>query len=147
MLFNLLNLLKQGAAVAAAILHLAPATPPARAAEWGICAAASARRHGIKTNLLVAVVQRESQWRPEVVSNTNDWGLGQLHCPGRWCGRTPTRDERAALLDACTNLDRTAWFLRHRGLRAYNPGSPHHENATLRLAAVLHLMFPEPQGG
>ena len=127
----LLGLLKQAAIATATILRLAPTTPPPKAAEWGTCVAAAATRARVNPSVIMAVIQHESQWRPEVVSVTNDYGLGQIHCPSAWCSRKPTAAQRSELLNPCSNIAMVAEFLKTRGLQAYNPGRPRYA-ATIR---------------
>ncbi len=138
----LLDLLLDTVLAALAILSSAPAgrVSPPDAMTWGACIAVSAQRSAVPWPRLAALVQHESQWRADARGATNDWGLAQIHCPGPYCGKRPTADERARLLDPCTNLDYAARLYvekrnacrRHGGracddrgaLRLYNPGNP-----------------------
>lgn len=140
---NLFLLLKKASHAAAAILHLAPATPPAQAAEWSVCVAQASARHGVNWPTIVAIITVESRWNPSVVSRTNDYGLGQLHCPSPRCARVPTPKQRAALFDGCTNIEWTTDFLRRRGVRAYNPGNPRHAGMVESLARKIDRMFSD----
>jgi soluble lytic murein transglycosylase-like protein len=135
-----LVLLKLTLVAAAAIFNFAPSTYPPTVMEWGACVAVSSARHRVPVDLLVSVIQHESQWDPEATSHTHDFGLGQMHCPSKWCRKAePDEAERGRLLDPCTNIDMTAEFLRTRGLKAYNPGSPQHAQSVLALARKVWL--------
>lgn len=117
---------------AATITNFAPTMPFDEAFKYGSCVAKASSAWKVRPTLVLAVIQKESQWRPCVVSKTNDFGLGQLH-------RTnPTKEQRKALLDGCSNIFFTTEFLATRGLAAYNPGSPRHRMSVLRIERKLN---------
>jgi hypothetical protein len=85
--------------------------------------------------LLTAILYRESRFEEKNISHTNDWGIGQHHCPSFFCKRKPTEEQKACLLDAACNIELTAqeliraqnWCHRKKGCRdwvqLYNPTS------------------------
>src|SRR5579884_1045662 len=93
-----------------AVLQLAPQprmTPP-KAAYYAACMVRAETEYNIPWTRLAAIIQHESQWRPALVSETNDYGLGQHHCPSFFCAKHPGPMAKAALLDPCTNIQLTA---------------------------------------
>jgi len=120
-----------------AILTIAPqprVTPP-QAAYYAACMVAAEQTYGVPWSRLAAIIQHESQWRTTLISRTNDYGLGQHHCPSFFCARRPKGLERSALLEPCSNIQLTAEELarkrfacrrRHCGnyVKLYNPGNP-----------------------
>lgn len=95
---------------------------------------------------LVALVYKESRWKPQAKSPTNDYGLGQIHCPGPYCARQPTVEQLARLFDPCSNLELTAKMIRDKGLKRYNPGNPSYAERVQ--AVVRRLAFvPLPAEG
>jgi hypothetical protein len=108
---------------------------PPRAGFYAACLLRAEEAHRVPWPRIAAVVQHESQWRAELVSSTNDFGLGQHHCPSFFCARHPLPVQRAALLEPCTNLLVTAAELDHKRrycrriecrdyVALYNPGNP-----------------------
>ena len=154
-LLHLFDVIRETILATAAILTLAPAgqVSAPRAVEYGVCTVQAARRHGIPWQRVAAIVHHESEWRPEARSQSNDWGLGQIHCPSKHCGKTPSPVEQAALLDGCTNLLYTAEMLRSKQrackedcgggnyLRLYNPGSPTYQLAVQRIERRIYQIF------
>lgn len=152
---QLLDLLREAVLATASILAFAPAgnVTPTQAVEYGVCTVAAARRHGIPWQRLAAVVQHESQWRADARSHSNDWGLGQIHCPSKRCAAEPSPAERAALLDGCINLQFAAELLRSKRqacrndcgdggyVRLYNPGNPDYLAAILRIERRINHRF------
>lgn len=122
------------------ILTVSPATGPMPAVEHAICVAQAAPAAGVPWERVVAVVKHESDWDTNAVSRTNDWGLGQIHCPSRFCPRELTPEDRTRLLDGCTNIRYTIDVLRG-GIRAYNPGSPRHAETVGRIEKRIRRMF------
>jgi hypothetical protein len=123
-----------------AVLSLAPAsskvTPP-RAAYYAACVVRAQRSYDIPWQQIAGVIQHESQWRETIVSHTNDYGLGQHHCPSFFCQRKPGFLERLAMFEPCANIQLTAQELSHKRWRCgrkkktckdyvalYNPGNP-----------------------
>ena len=117
-------------------------TPP-KAAFYAACLVRAEEAHQIAWTRIAAIVQHESQWREHLISKTNDFGLGQHHCPSFFCSRHPSAVERAALLEPCTNLLLTADELAHERarcrrshcgdyVRLYNPGTPSYSAAIAR---------------
>jgi soluble lytic murein transglycosylase-like protein len=110
----------------------------------------AADRFAVPWQRIAAVIDHETRWRAGAVSRTNDFGLGQIHCPSRWCSRVPTAAQRRALLDPCHNIHITAMELAHkRGLcrrrggdcreggyvALYNPGQPTYLGSIRKLEA------------
>ena len=122
----------------AAVLQLAPQprVNPPRAAYYAACMVRAEQEYRIPWPRLAAIIQHESQWRPALVSRTNDYGLGQHHCPSFFCKRRPTPIVKAALLDPCANIQLLAEELVRKRARCkrnktckdyvelYNPGNP-----------------------
>jgi soluble lytic murein transglycosylase-like protein len=133
----LLEFVRTALTLFAAITSLKPDLPAHQAAEFSTCIASAAAKQKVPASLVAAVIHRESQWRHDAVSSTNDYGLGQIHCPSPWCATRPSSAELAQLLDPCSNIHMTAEFLATRGLRAYNPGSPAHAQSVRRIAARI----------
>jgi soluble lytic murein transglycosylase-like protein len=119
----------------AALLHVAPQptmTPP-KAAYYAACMVQAEQTYGIPWSQVAAIIQHESQWRETLVSATNDYGLGQHHCPSFFCSREPSPLAKAALFDPCMNIQLTAEELTRKRKRCrkcgnyvklYNPGNP-----------------------
>ena len=136
--FDLLELSTRWMQATAALMQLAPQprVNPPTAAYYAACMVRAEQEYNVPWPRLAAIIQHESQWRPGLVSRTNDYGLGQHHCPSFFCGRRPTAVVKAALLDPCTNISLTAEELvRQRArckknknckdyVKLYNPGNP-----------------------
>jgi soluble lytic murein transglycosylase-like protein len=94
------------------------------------CFRQAAERHGVPETLLLAVARGESNFDPKAVSSANAVGLMQIRWPQT--ARHLGIERRAALLDACTNVDAGARYLKellqrydgdlHLSLAAYNYG-------------------------
>jgi soluble lytic murein transglycosylase-like protein len=152
---QLLDFIREAILATAAILSLAPSgnVTPSQAVEYGVCTVTAGQRNGIPWQRLAAVVHHESEWRADARSPSNDWGLGQIHCPSKYCGKVPSTHERAALLDGCTNLRYAAELLRSKRqachedceggnyVRLYNPGSPTYMFAIQRLERKIQRYF------
>jgi hypothetical protein len=134
-LIGIWTLAQQWLSATVAVLQLAPqpAMTPVRAGYYAACMVEAQQSYGIPWVRLAAIIQHESQWREGLVSATNDYGLGQHHCPSFFCSREPTPAERVALLHPCVNIQLTAEELararhecRHCGdyVQRYNPGNP-----------------------
>lgn len=65
--------------VLAAILWIAPQVPRSTASRYAEIIRREARRHELDPLLVVALIQRESRWRPRAKSRTHDFGLLQVH--------------------------------------------------------------------
>ena len=155
LVYHLLDVIRETILATAAILTLAPAgqVSPRQAVEYGVCTVQAARRQNLPWQRVAAIVHHESEWRPDARSHSNDWGLGQIHCPGKHCGKNPTPAERSALLDGCTNLLYTAEVLRSKQrackqdcgggnyLRLYNPGNPTYQLAVQRIERRIYQSF------
>jgi hypothetical protein len=137
-LFDLWDLVSRWLHATSAVLQLAPQaqmTPP-RAAYYAACMISAERAYHVRWQRLAAIIQHESQWRPALVSATNDYGLGQHHCPSFFCRRHPSGLTRSVLLEPCSNIQLTAQELAHKRarcrhhagcrdyVRLYNPGNP-----------------------
>jgi soluble lytic murein transglycosylase-like protein len=123
---------------------------PRQAAHHAACLVDAANRFAVPWQRIAAVIDHETRWKADAVSQSNDFGLGQIHCPSRWCRRVPTPAQRKALLDPCHNIHMTAMELahkrglcRHRGrdcrngayVSLYNPGQPKYYTSIRRLEA------------
>lgn len=53
---------------------------------------------------LTAIIMHESQFRPKLVSKTNDYGISQHHCPSMFCKKIPTNQQMMCLMDAECNI-------------------------------------------
>lgn len=154
----LFSLLREGLLAAIAILSLAPQgnVTAADAATLGICLVDASRRHELPWQQLAAVVHHESMWRRDARSHTNDYGLGQIHCPSKYCRQKPTPEELARLFDGCTNLGYSAELLASKKaicrkvggacsgggyIRFYNPGSEVYLSAVLRIERRIQRVF------
>jgi len=137
-LFDLLELSARWLQATVALMHVAPQprVSPPKAAYYAACMVRAEQEYNVPWPRLAAIIQHESQWRPELVSQTHDYGLGQHHCPSFFCARKPTPVIKAALLDPCTNIQLTAEELARKRasckknknckdyVKLYNPGNP-----------------------
>jgi len=138
-IFDLWELSQSWISATAAILQVAaphPQVTPPKAAYYAACMVRAEAEYSIPWTQLAAIIEHESQWRPQLISQTNDYGLGQHHCPSFFCRRRPAPAVRAALLDPCTNIQLVAEELARKRARChrkkncrdyvtlYNPGNP-----------------------
>ena len=133
-----------------------PPLAPPRAGYYAACMVRAEQVYRVPWVRVAAIIQHESQWREKLVSPTNDWGLGQHHCPSFFCSRHPTDAARTALLDPCLNIQLTAAELsrerkacrrRHCGnyVKLYNPGNPHYAVHIARWEAKLRQAVRGPR--
>lgn len=90
---------------------------PAYASALADATAASAREHGLRQTLLLAVAWRESRWDPRAVSRTGDWGVWQLN--PRWPQYGTAHGTCNAIPEACLHVQAQAAgaLLAHRRRR------------------------------
>jgi soluble lytic murein transglycosylase-like protein len=158
-IFELLELSTRWLHATAAVLQLAPhpqMTPP-RAAYYAACMVKAEQEYNMPWPRVAAIIQHESQWRPALVSQTNDYGLGQHHCPSFFCGRRPGPMVKAALLDGCTNIQLTAEELVRKRVhckkkhgckdyvKLYNPGNPTYADQIHRWEAKFRAAAKGPK--
>ena len=130
-----MELLKQTALATFYILNLSPKTTPIKAVELGMCVARASEESGASVERITSIINHESQWNASARSQTNDHGLGQLHCPSKFCSRHPSSEELELLYDGCSNIEMMAQWLKDNNnlVERYNPGNPGH-------AVSIHTM-------
>jgi Transglycosylase SLT domain len=139
--------------IAAVILNLYPKVPTENATVYATAIEQASRTYDIEWPLITALLYRESHFNPVNVSPTNDYGIGQHHCPSFYCQRKPTPEQKACMLDAACNIDLTAQELVYKmktchrmGRRCtdfvqlYNPGSPGYARRTRAVAKRIERM-------
>ena len=94
--------------IAAVIMSLRPEVPQEKATVFAAAIEKASRKYEIEWSLLTAILRRESHFQEKNISRTSDYGIGQHHCPSFYCGKKPTPEQRACLLDAECNIDLTA---------------------------------------
>lgn len=118
----------------AGLMLFSAATWADGAAPYRACFESAAAKHGVPTDVLIAIAEQESSFNPKAINraNTNksvDYGIMQIN--SWWLpklkrfGITSHRD----LFDACTNIEIGAWIFAQgiqthgwnwRGIGAYN---------------------------
>ena len=121
--------------IAAVILTLAPHVPPQNAMGYAESIHTASATHRVDWRALTATIHRESRFKRHARSKTNDYGLGQHHCPSFFCDKVPTPAQMACLMDPGCNIHLTARELSGKirlcrkkrtckdFLQLYNPGS------------------------
>ncbi|MCC6994921.1 MAG: transglycosylase SLT domain-containing protein [Deltaproteobacteria bacterium] len=139
--------------IAAVIVTLQPKVTPERAEVYAVAIEQTARKYDVDWTLLTAIINRESHFQPYNISRTNDYGMGQHHCPSFYCGKHPTPEQKACLLDAVCNIDLTGQELVYKKktcarkgkrcadwVQMYNPGSKGYAQRTRALEAQIKQM-------
>jgi hypothetical protein len=138
---ELLLLFKKALLYFYTLIVLVPNIGAPKSAELSVCIAAAEIKFRFKITELIAVIYKESKWNEGSVGATNDWGLGQIHCPSKYCDKRPSTVQRAKLLSGCDNLFMVAEFLQDRGITSYNPASDMHLTRVQRLQRKISRIW------
>jgi hypothetical protein len=145
MILQILNFIKYTVFTFTHIVNVNPVVKPEKAVEMAICAVETSLSNNISLSRLLAIVSHESKWKHEAKGKTQDFGLGQIHCPSKYCKKLPTSEEIKTLLSPCDNLKITGEIIKRNGKNVgrYNPGNSQYSNNILLKEKMINKRLKE----